>query len=304
MEDVDVSLHADEPVRTGVLRVADILIENAGNRFKHPARDSAEDIHAIRVIIKRLRALLRLLRPVLNKQVFDRENARLRAAAHRLSFAREADVARDTLAMLPRSRGHQAGAEKLLNVQLNGNSQAETIQATNHVETDLEQARRSMHRMRISGAGWGAIEPGLTAVYRKCRKRMRRALRHGEDDAFHKWRIAVKHLYYELQMLRPVWPNHLDALIARLGQLQDKIGADHDLVLLERSLIRMPGATDDAEGVDEVVQTVADEIVKLRKLTRPLGKSIFAQSPRRFVRRLRRHWSRWRIHTRHRRTIY
>jgi hypothetical protein len=66
----------------------------------------------------------------------------------------------------------------------------------------------------------------------------------------------------------------------------------------------MPGATDDAEGVDEVVQTVADEIVKLRKLTRPLGKSIFAQSPRRFVRRLRRHWSRWRIHTRHRRTIY
>jgi CHAD domain-containing protein len=302
MEDVDVSLHADEAVRTGVLRVADVLIENAGNRIKHPARDSAQDIHAIRVIIKRLRALLRLLRPVLNKTFFDRENARLRAAAHRLSFAREADVARHTLATLPRSRGHKADAVKLLNSQRNGNSQTETIQATNHVEMDLEQARRSLHRMRISEAGWDALEPGLTAVYRKCRKRMQRALRYGEDDAFHQWRIAVKHLYYELQMLRPVWPKRLDGMIARLGQLQDKIGADHDLVLLKRSLFRVPGAKGDAQDVNEVVQTVADEIAKLRELTKPLGKAIFAQTPRRFVRRLRRRWSKWRIHARHRGT--
>ncbi|MBV8330167.1 MAG: CHAD domain-containing protein [Verrucomicrobia bacterium] len=300
MEDLDVSLHANEPVRTGVLRVADILFQNAGNRIRHPTRDSAEDIHAIRVIIKRLRALLRLIRPVLNKTVFDRENSRLRTAAHRLAFERDADVARQTLAMLPRSQGHQAEAVKMLSSQKNGDSQPETIQARNYVEMDLERTRRSLHGMRISRAGWDAIEPGLTAVYRKCRKRMQRALRRGEDDAFHKWRITVKHLYYELQMLRPVWPKRLDKMIARLSQLQEKIGTDHDLVILKRSLASRPHPTGDAEGVDEVLQTVADEIAKLRKLAKPLGKTIFLQSPRRFVRKMKRHWVHWRMRARHR----
>jgi CHAD domain-containing protein len=300
MEDLDVSLRADEPVRTGMLRVADILFQNAANRIRHPTRDSAEDIHAIRVIIKRLRALLRLIRPVLNRTVFDRENSRLRAAAYRLSFERDADVARQTLAMLPCSKGHQAEAAKMLRSQMNGDSQPENIQARNYVEMDLARTSRSLHGMRISRTGWDAIEPGLTAVYRKCRKRMQRALRRGEDDAFHKWRIAVKHLYYQLQMLRPVWPKRLDKMIARLSQLQEKIGTDHDLVILKRSLVSSPHAAGDGEGVDKVVQSVVDEIAKLRELTKPLGKSIFHQTPRRFVRKMKRRWIQWRMHARHR----
>ena len=42
------------------------------------------------------------------------------------------------------------------------------------------------------------------------------ALRHGDDEAFHKWRIRVKNLYYELQTLHHVWPERLDKMVAGL----------------------------------------------------------------------------------------
>jgi CHAD domain-containing protein len=62
------------------------------------------------------------------------------------------------------------------------------------------------------------------------------AFRPGDDKAFHKWRIRVKNLFYELQILQPVWPERLKKMLAGLEQLQDEIGVDHDLIVLKRSL--------------------------------------------------------------------
>jgi len=86
MKKLDVSLHADEPLRAGLLRVADSLIQNAVDRIRYPTTDRVEDVHLVRVAIKRLRALLRLIRPVIRETTYDRENARLKKAARRLSF--------------------------------------------------------------------------------------------------------------------------------------------------------------------------------------------------------------------------
>ena len=69
----DVSLHADEPLRAGLLRVADGLIQYALDRMRCSTSDRAEDVHLVRVTIKRLRAMLRLIQPVIGKTVFDRE---------------------------------------------------------------------------------------------------------------------------------------------------------------------------------------------------------------------------------------
>ena len=53
------------------------------------------------VTIKRLSAILGLIRPAIKKKAFDRGNVRLRTANRRVSFARDADLARQTLATLP-----------------------------------------------------------------------------------------------------------------------------------------------------------------------------------------------------------
>ena len=49
MKKLDVSLHADEPLRAGLLRVADVLIENALDRIRCSTSDRAKDVHLVRV---------------------------------------------------------------------------------------------------------------------------------------------------------------------------------------------------------------------------------------------------------------
>src|SRR5262245_17852129 len=64
-----------------------------------PARPTQEGIHEARKSVKKVRAVLRLLRRDLGSR-YRRENARLRTAAHALSALRDADVTLDTVTTL------------------------------------------------------------------------------------------------------------------------------------------------------------------------------------------------------------
>src|SRR5207249_1031313 len=88
----------DESVRDGMARISGELIQRALARIECAGRNRAEDLHQVRVTIKRLRALLRLARPVISEAFCDRENRRLKATADRLAFFRDTTVSRRTLA--------------------------------------------------------------------------------------------------------------------------------------------------------------------------------------------------------------
>jgi CHAD domain-containing protein len=111
------------------------LIQNAADRIKYPTSDRAGDVHLLRVTIKRLRALLRLIRPVISQRVFARENRRLRKAAWRLSLARDSDVARQTLAKLSVSNDHERAvvASALTGFSGNDESRREISEAANEI---------------------------------------------------------------------------------------------------------------------------------------------------------------------------
>jgi CHAD domain-containing protein len=194
---------------------------------------------------------------------------------------------------LPSSEPDSA-AVALAGFRKNGAPEADMSKTMKVTALDLDQTRGNLHRLRISRHEWKAIEPGVRKVYRQCRKRMRRALGYGDDDAYHKWRIRIKNLYYELQMLQSVWPARLIKMVAGLNKLQDQIGADHDLVVLKRSLDRSPDRFGGSESVERVLRSVNDKLRKLRRTTDPLGEAIFDRTPRSFVRELAQHWNNWR----------
>jgi hypothetical protein len=104
----------------------------------------------------------------------------------------------------------------------------------------------------------------------------------------------LRAFYYELQMLQSVWPARLNKMVADLGKLQEQIGADHDLVVLKRSLHKCPDSFGGTESVAQVLNPLYDKRRKLRRITDPLGKAIFDQRSRSFVRELGRHWNNWR----------
>ena len=294
MKKPDVCLHTNEPLGAGILRVAENLIDSITDSGEHPKQNEGEYVHNVRTTIKRLRALLRLIRPVVGETFFNRENARLRKAGRRLAVARDAEVARETLKTLPVSgdpEKKQAVAAALAGLESKDGARTDIGDALNEIRKDLEQTKRNLQQLQLVNGEWEVVETGLQDVYRQSRKRMDRALQDGGDEAFHKWRIRVKNLLYELELLEPVWPKRMDKMTSRLSKLQDKIGCDHDIAVLKGLLRKTPERFGGAEAVERLIRCLDGKSRKLRQAAEPLSEKIFAEKPRRFVRKLGRRWS-------------
>ena len=86
-----------ETFEEGCQRIAREQIERAQAQLKGPD-DVTTAVHETRKSLKRLRALLRLIRPAIGESVFHHENTQLREIARILSSARDRHVLLETVA--------------------------------------------------------------------------------------------------------------------------------------------------------------------------------------------------------------
>jgi|GEM_PF-6356884 CHAD domain-containing protein len=100
MKSAEVSLRRDETLREGLLQCFGHLTDSIVNQ-SWSAQTDEQRTHRIHTMIKRLRSLLRLIRPGVDAAFFNQENKRLRNAARILSSAHDSEVARNTLKTLP-----------------------------------------------------------------------------------------------------------------------------------------------------------------------------------------------------------
>ena len=118
--DPDLGLHRGERLAGGMRRMALDQVDLAIDLLERSAAGVVDErtVHETRKALKRLRALLRLLRAELGEETFARENAALRDIAARLAGARDAEVMLATLHALieryPRKLARRRGVEKLL----------------------------------------------------------------------------------------------------------------------------------------------------------------------------------------------
>jgi CHAD domain-containing protein len=210
-------LLAHERVGDGLRRIAlaqlDIAIEAL--RQDGAGRSPEQHVHEARKALKRLRALLRLLRARLGETAYERDSAALRDAGQRLAQARDAAVLHDTLKALlarhPRKLAKRSGVRRL-RAQL----QAERDGAAAHALSDGSTRSAALEqlcalRVRVShwelsdASGVEALEPALGELYGKGRRRMRRARAAKRDESgrkLHEWRKRVKDLRYAAELVQ------------------------------------------------------------------------------------------------------
>jgi hypothetical protein len=214
--DHDLGMHRGERLADGMRRMALGQADLAIGLLERTANGVVDEraVHETRKALKRLRALLRLLRCELGEETLARETAALRDLAARLAGARDAEVRLATLQALidcyPRRLGRRRGVEKLL-----GRLAAEHERISR--QTLAEPAVRlevlaGLRAFRARASGWQLperhgtrlIEPGLERIYRQGRRRYRRVAR-GRGDrvaTMHEWRKRVKDLRYAAEMLQ------------------------------------------------------------------------------------------------------
>ena len=287
------AIQPGEETPAAVRRIAHEQLAAALAELDAEDRLLADRVHEVRKHCKRLRGLLRLVRPGL-EAVYGRENHALRDAARELSGVRDAHALEETfdrlLAALPAtSRGQQCSA-------IRGKLVAQRELACRAAAERLPRARDQLAAVQsrvdqwpVRGKRFKAIGGGLERTYGKARRRMRAAARAPDSDAFHEWRKQLKDHWYHLRLLAPFAPDALAPVIERVHYLADLLGEDHDLAELVH-WAEHPDAALDPQPLRILKELALARSERLRAEALGLGEALLAESPAALRKRLRQYY--------------
>jgi len=310
------SLLVGEPRALGLRRVALGRLDHAIELLEsRPVGIDEETVHELRKALKRLRAIVRLLREELGAKRFAREDATLGDCARRLSGARDAEVLVDTLDALlrrePKLAKHGSGKRgsrkrrggvRALRAQLI----AERDAASAGDDPELRRAViADLRTIRERVAAWELRERpqdptrlsarGIERLYREGRRRMRAARRRGDFESMHAWRKRVKALRYAAETLdrgeatrKTKSGRRLHRVARRADRLGEALGEEHDLALLARAVReRSELFAGWRKQRKRLLKMIARRRKRLRKRALREGERLYRRRPQRFVRRLR-----------------
>jgi CHAD domain-containing protein len=115
---------------------------------------------------------------------------------------------------------------------------------------------------------------------------MARANRDGGSEALHDWRKAVKRHRYHLQFLHGAPPDESITDLARLEELGELLGEDHDLAVLEATVANDARSLPGGAARDRLSAAITQRRRALKAKAGPLGERLFGMRPRTFRGRL------------------
>jgi CHAD domain-containing protein len=256
-------------------------------------------VHDVRKRLKKLRALVRLVRDDLGKTIYKRENACFRDAGRQLSGVRDAYVLVETMEHL---FPHAADPDTFAAVHDWLRQRYDALAAEHHdeeadaraaVDEALAAARERAATWPSTTSGFEAVRPGLLRVYRRGYDRMREAKEQPTTEQLHEWRKRVKYLWYHLRLLAPIAPEVLPPLVDALDQLQEALGDDHDLAVLRKTLLDADELAGDVAAYEALLLLINERRAALQEEAWRLGEQIYAAPPEDFIDRIASYWTTW-----------
>ncbi len=277
----------------------DAVLEELTGAHKGP-RDEA--VHDARKSLKKIRAVLRLVRPVIGEKVYRRENTCCRDAGRPLTEVRDARILIETLDKLVKHFQEHIAGQSFAEVSkaLRDNLRAVRKRVLDEhnafvvVAETVSQARERVKSWADVSDRWSSVGAGLQDTCRQAREAFRDVAADPSVAKLHEWRKQVKYLRYQLEVLRLMWPERMEELAAEAGRMGDLLGDDHDLAVLRQTLTRDPQPVADAGEREVLVALIDRRRAELAQEVLLLGDRFFQDRPRELARRLKGYWKTWR----------
>ncbi|HLJ45190.1 MAG TPA: CHAD domain-containing protein [Bryobacteraceae bacterium] len=257
--------------------------------------DRSKAIHETRKSIKKVRAVLRLMRDELGA-TFGRENTRLRNLGLMLSGTRDAAVMIQTFDTVLDKFRPELGRRKLPSIRrvLVARKQEAEKRSSAVVERAAGSLRAAASRVKswpLEEDGFEALAPGLERNFRRGRAALATAQKNPKAENFHELRKRVKCHWYHVRLLELLWTDVMTAYESSLKELETWLGDDHNLaVLLEKISSRFPAKKSEIDLLSGLIQRYQDE---LRKNAVSLAERVYAEKPNRFGTRMEHLWEAW-----------
>jgi CHAD domain-containing protein len=299
-------LKPDESVRKGIRRIARKQIDGALEHLTASRSESRDEaVHEARKSFKKVRAVLRFVRPVIGDCMYREENFRFRDAGRPLTEVRDARILIETLdGLAGHFREHISGRSfggirKALQANLRAVRKRvlDKDDALAAVAGAVRQAREHLKDWADVPNKWSSLGNGLTDVYRRAGEAHAAAAADTTVETLHEWRKQAKYLRYQLEILRPLWPERLEELASEADRMQDLLGGDHDLAVLRQMLTEDPERYGDRHDAEVLVALIDRRRAELQQEAMPLGERFFQDSAEDFAARLKGYWMTWRSQT-------
>jgi hypothetical protein len=277
-----------EEIGSAFVRIANEQIDRA-ERDLSVAGDRDVGVHEGRKSLKRLRALLRLVRPGIGNAAFRGLNDRLRDIAALYSADRDRHVLRgitQACASELGTRYRKAFAGVLRSLADRPGEIASAEAAQTDALARLAEARKVLARLRVKPNRFESIAAGLEANYRRGRRRLQHAYIEPSDEAFHDLRKAVQLHWRHMQVLQRAWPDLFTTRLAAARNLSQMIGDDHDLAVFIAYLKALPRGVVAVADRRAIEQHCRQRQLQLRTKAHPLCRQLYAEGAKRFARRI------------------
>jgi CHAD domain-containing protein len=288
-------LQTGEPVARGIRRIAREQLEGTRLQIGQVvAGKEAAAVHATRKHIKKIRALLRLIREEIGEEIFKEENRRLRDVARAFSGSRDACVQLQLLEKLRRQTHLGSAAFSETSTALEKEMAARVDRfgpRRRETETTLEQICDRLEGWPLDDLGMDDLCCALRRSYRRGRKGLRCAGAKSTTEDFHSWRKRTKEVWYQARILQCLNLEVMREMAGAAKTLGQELGNLHDLAFFRKRLEAEICSRDDERTV--LLGLIGTRERELEQIALDLGARFFAEKPLAFERRLIRYAREW-----------
>jgi len=290
-------LKSKEAIGTGIKRNVRRQIEKALAHLRARS-DPDETVLEVHKRFKRVRAALRLVRDDLVDTVYRRENLLFRDAARPLTEARDAVVLVETLDNLTGRSADQIkpGEFRKVRMLLAANRKAVTrrvLKGQKAFATVVEAIEPVLMRLEdwtIHQEDWSALNGGLHRMYQAGHRALSASCTEPSVENLHEWRKHAKYLWHGIQLLEPAWTGDEKELGDQVHNLTRLLGENHDLAVLRQMLGADPLAYGGHGVLENLFSLIKRRRENLEQQAFVLGRSIYADTPTVFTKRMGRSW--------------
>ncbi len=290
------ALKPGQPVGGALRAVAAETLAQARAILDDPAGEPTVTVHDIRRAMKRWRALLRMLTPILgNGTVTLREQAR--DLSRKLTVARDAQSSIDAFkdAVEPGfERKTTLSPRSIVTIQ----SRLEALRDEGERSIWNDERRQEMTEYMIAASfhvtQWNVeavtfadIADALSATYRRAQRAIPKDWEHIEAEELHELRRRVVEHRYQMELIEPAWPRLGRLWVDEAQRLRTRLGKYQDLAVLTlKAGPHQPLAPWRSRLVPLIAERQHDHAIAAKRL----AARIFAESPKGFRRRLEALW--------------
>jgi CHAD domain-containing protein len=289
---------SDESVQAGLRRIAVSQLDKALAEIDDDTLDVHETVHQVRKRCKKLRGLIRLVRPAFAD--YRAENSEFRDAASTLSYIRDAQAMIETYDDLVAHYDTSIDRQACASIRDGLADRKEAIAREKGLDEKLSAFRQRMVAARDRAAAWeldadgfDAVGAGLAKTYKRATRAIDRARDAPTAENLHELRKRAKYHWYHTSLVRSAWADLLQTHRDIADALADLLGDHHNLAVFRSTMVTDQQAFAEPTHVEALAGLAERRQAALAAEAFAIGLRLFGESPSALRRRWGVYWQVW-----------